>query len=140
LLHGVLTFLVVGRVAPPGCLLVVLYGFIVYPDGYIFKAEYSTNIQRDIYAMWTKSTKPEAIMKLYFEYFPEIMKIQTETPAQKAAQQKYMEKFAVARVRMETEKSEAVKTHAAALGESVNAFINRAIDETIERDNAKARE
>ena len=29
-----------------------------------------------------------------------------------------------------------IKAHAEARGESVNGFINRAIDETIERDNA----
>lgn len=31
-----------------------------------------------------------------------------------------------------------VKAHAEAQGESLNAFINRAIDETMERDNAAA--
>jgi len=31
-----------------------------------------------------------------------------------------------------------VKAHADAQGESVNAFINRAISETMERDNKKA--
>lgn len=35
---------------------------------------------------------------------------------------------------------EAVKAHAEAHGESVNAFINRAINETMERDNAAADE
>ena len=35
---------------------------------------------------------------------------------------------------------EAVKAHAEAHGESVNAFINRAINETMERDNAVADE
>ena len=33
---------------------------------------------------------------------------------------------------------EAVKAHAETRGESVNAFINRAITETMERDNADA--
>lgn len=33
-----------------------------------------------------------------------------------------------------------VKAHAEAQGESVNAFINRAINETMERDNEKAGE
>ena len=63
-----------------------------------------------------------------------------KTEAQKKAQQKYMEKFAVARVRMEQERYSAVQAHAHAQGESVNAFINRAISETMERDNKKAGE
>ncbi len=32
-----------------------------------------------------------------------------------------------------------VKAHAEAQGESLNAFINRAIDETMERDNSEAK-
>lgn len=56
--------------------------------------------------------------------------------ALKKAQKKYMENFAVARVRMERAKYEAVKAHAEARGESVNGFVNRAISETMERDNA----
>ena len=59
-----------------------------------------------------------------------------KTEAQKKAQQKYMEKFAVARVRMDRAKYDDVQAHAEAQGESVNGFINRAIDETMERDNA----
>lgn len=58
-----------------------------------------------------------------------------KTEAQKKAQQKYMERFAVARVRMERERYDAVQAHAEARSESVNGFINRAITETIERDN-----
>lgn len=58
-----------------------------------------------------------------------------KTEAQKRAQKTYMEKFAVARVRMEREKYEAVQDYAAAQGESVNGFINRAISETMERDS-----
>lgn len=57
-----------------------------------------------------------------------------KTEAQKRAQQKYMEKFAVARVRMDREKYDQVQAHAEARSESVNSFINRAIDETMERD------
>ncbi len=60
-----------------------------------------------------------------------------KTAAQKKAQQKYMEKFAIARVRMERERYAAVHSHAEALGESVNGFINRAIREALERDAAK---
>ena len=59
-----------------------------------------------------------------------------KTEAQKRAQKAYMEKFAVARVRMDREKYEAVQAHAEAHSESVNGFINRAIEETMERDNA----
>ena len=62
------------------------------------------------------------------------------TEALKKAQQKYMEKFSVARVRMDREKYEAVQAHAEARGESVNGFINRAIDETMERDNTATKE
>lgn len=54
--------------------------------------------------------------------------------ALKKAQQKYMERFSVARVRMEHDKYERVQAHAEARGESVNGFINRAIDEAMERD------
>lgn len=57
-----------------------------------------------------------------------------KTEAQKRAQKVYMEKFAVARVRMDREKYEQIQAHAEAQGESVNGFINRAIDETMERD------
>lgn len=59
-----------------------------------------------------------------------------KTEAQKRAQKTYMEKFSVARVRMEREKYEEVQAHAEARRESVNGFINRAITETMERDNA----
>ena len=33
-------------------------------------------------------------------------------------------------------KKDSIKAHAAMMGESVNAFISRAIDETMERDKA----
>ena len=58
------------------------------------------------------------------------------TEALKKAQQKYMEKFAIARVRMDREKYEVVQAHAEAHGESVNGFINRAIESQMERDKA----
>ena len=59
-----------------------------------------------------------------------------KTEAQKRAQKAYMEKFAVARVRLDRSKYEVVQAHAAAHGESVNGFINRAIDETMRRDSS----
>lgn len=57
-----------------------------------------------------------------------------KTEAQKKAQRAYMERFAVARVRMETERYKIVQAHAESMKESVNGFINRAIDEAMERD------
>lgn len=63
-----------------------------------------------------------------------------KTEAQKKAQQKYMEKFAVARVRMNREKYDRIQAHAEAQGESVNSFINRAIDNQMAQDNEKAGE
>lgn len=41
-------------------------------------------------------------------------------------------------VRMPKGQKDAIKAHATAHGESVNGFINRAIGETIERDNTNA--
>lgn len=61
-----------------------------------------------------------------------------KTEAQKKAQKKYMEKFMVARVRMERDRYAAVQAHAEARGESVNGFINRAIDETMGRDGSSS--
>ncbi len=57
-----------------------------------------------------------------------------KTEAQKRAQRVYMDKFAVVQVRMERTAQEAIKAHAAARGESVNGFINRAIANQMERD------
>ena len=58
-----------------------------------------------------------------------------KTEAQKRAQKNYMEKFARVELRMTQERRDAVQAHAEAHSESVNGFINRAIDETMERDN-----
>lgn len=60
-----------------------------------------------------------------------------KTEAQKKAQRKYMEKFVIAKARMEPDKYELVKAHAEARDGSVNAFINRAITETMEKDKRK---
>lgn len=61
-----------------------------------------------------------------------------KTAAQKRAQKAYMEKFVRVEVRMAPEKRDTIQAHATAQGESVNAFINRAIDETMERDTEKS--
>ena len=60
-----------------------------------------------------------------------------KSEAAKAAQKRYMEKFVVARVRMPSEDYPAVQSHAESMGESVSAFINRAINETMQRDKEK---
>ena len=59
-----------------------------------------------------------------------------KTEAQKKAQKKYMENVATIQIRTTDEHRDAIKAHAEARGESVNGFINRAIQEAIERDSA----
>ena len=60
-------------------------------------------------------------------------------PASKAQQRavsKYMkENYDEIKVRVDKGNKEKIKSHAQARGESLNGFINRAIDETMERDN-----
>ena len=63
-----------------------------------------------------------------------------KTEAQKRAQKAYMSRFVEIKVRMTPERRKSVQEHAASQGESTTAFINRAIDETIQRDNATAGE
>ena len=61
-------------------------------------------------------------------------------PASKAQQKavtKYMkENYDEIKVRVEKGRKADIKAHADRRGESVNSFIGRAIDETMERDNA----
>lgn len=61
-----------------------------------------------------------------------------KTEAQKRAQKTYMEKFVRVEIRMSQEKREQLQTHAERTKESVNGFINRAIDEAMERDRLEA--
>ena len=57
------------------------------------------------------------------------------TNAQKKAVQNYVkDKYDRVVLTMPKGKKEGIKTHAEAQGESLNAFINRAITETMERD------
>lgn len=58
------------------------------------------------------------------------------TEAQARAHKKYIAQFVETKVRMTPERRDTIRAHAEAHGESVNAFINRAIDETMERDGA----
>ena len=60
-------------------------------------------------------------------------------PASKAQQKavsKYMkENYDEIKVRVEKGKKDIIKAHAESRGESVNSFIGRAIEQTIEQDN-----
>lgn len=56
------------------------------------------------------------------------------TEAQARAHKKYIAQFVETKVRMTPARRDAIKAHAEAHGESLNAFINRAIDETMERE------
>ena len=60
-------------------------------------------------------------------------------PASKAQQRavsKYMkENYDVYQIRMKKGQKDMIKAHAEARSESVNGFINRAIQETMEQDN-----
>lgn len=63
-----------------------------------------------------------------------------KTEAQKKAQREYMSHYTIARVRMTPDRLDEVKEHAAKHNESVSGFVNRAIDETMERDNGSSEE
>lgn len=55
--------------------------------------------------------------------------------ARKRANDKYIEKLDEIKVRVPKGRKAEVQAHAEGRGESLNGFIVRAIDETIERDN-----
>lgn len=56
------------------------------------------------------------------------------TQAHNDAHKRYMKGHVEIRARVLTEQRDVIQAHAAARGESVNVFINRAIRETMERD------
>ena len=58
-----------------------------------------------------------------------------KTPAEQAAQKRYMAGKATIQIVMSPQERETIKAHAAKRNESVNAFINRAIKEQISRDS-----
>ena len=62
-----------------------------------------------------------------------------QTDARRKASAKYL-KESVEDIRIRVPKGDKAKVqeHAAAMGESMNSFVVRAIDETMERDNNKA--
>lgn len=60
-----------------------------------------------------------------------------KTEAQKRAQKAYMSNFCEVKVRMTPDRRELVKAHAMRMNESTTEFINRAIDEAMQRDEEK---
>ncbi|MCH5300956.1 MAG: hypothetical protein J1E56_06520 [Ruminococcus sp.] len=66
------------------------------------------------------------------------MAVNKYTEARKRANEKYNAKaYEEIKVRVYKGEKDKIKTHAEQQGESVNGFVKRAIDETIERDNTK---
>ena len=60
-----------------------------------------------------------------------------KSPAsQLKATKKYLSKFADIKIRVEPEQRDIIQAHADSLGESMSAFIKRAIAETMARDQA----
>lgn len=53
----------------------------------------------------------------------------------KAATNKYRSKFEMIQIRVQPGERAKIAEHAATRGESINIFVNRAIFETMERDN-----
>ena len=62
-----------------------------------------------------------------------------QTEAQLRASKKYHQKYEYLQARVTPDEKEAVTAHAAAMGESLNAFMRRAFTETMERDKASKR-
>ena len=56
------------------------------------------------------------------------------TEARRRANKKYNARFVEIKVRVTREKRSLIKEHAEKMGESATAFINRAIDEAMQRD------
>jgi len=69
-----------------------------------------------------------------------VIPIPPKTDKQKASQKKYMNSVARVGITMEPEKKKRLQAHAESQGESVNSFVNRAIDETIQHDNDKVQD
>ena len=63
-----------------------------------------------------------------------------QTQAQLRASKKYHEKFDDLRIRVPSGEKALIDTHAESMGESTNAFVRRAIAETMERDAKAKRE
>lgn len=57
--------------------------------------------------------------------------------AQLKASKKYQQNFDRVQIRVAHEEKESIDQHATTMGESTNAFVRRAIFETMERDRKK---
>ena len=60
-----------------------------------------------------------------------------KTEAQKRAQKTYMGKFSRLEIRVTPEKQKQIQAHVEATGESINSFVCRAIDATMETDRGR---
>lgn len=66
------------------------------------------------------------------------MAVNKYTEARRRANEKYNAKaYDELKIRVPKGKKDVLKAHAQSKGESLNSFVNRAIDETVERDNGK---
>ena len=64
------------------------------------------------------------------------MAVNKYTEARKRANEKYNAKaYDELKIRVPKGEKDQIKAHAESKGESLNGFVNRAIDEAIERDN-----
>lgn len=80
---------------------------------------------------------------LYHKKYNYSLHIQGETTmayneVSKAATNKYRAKFSMIQIRVQQEERDRIAEHAASRGESMTAFIKRAVRETMERDNAES--
>jgi len=75
-------------------------------------------------------------MDLWYTANEEVKDMAKQTESQKRAHTTYISKFARLEIRTTKEKQLCIQAHAENRGESVNGFVNRAIQETMERDNA----
>lgn len=76
-------------------------------------------------------------MCIHIQRIKEVLNM-AQTEAQLRASKKYHEKLDNIQVRVPGGEKEVISNHAANMGESLNGFVRRAINETIERDRAKA--
>lgn len=60
-----------------------------------------------------------------------------QTEAQKKAHKNYIAKFARLEIRTTVEKRESIQAHADAAGESINNYVNKALDERMEREDGQ---